>query len=68
MQEVRCKKCNKLLAKVSDIETKYYDKGFEEIPKPTGNPKHKFDLFQLEIKCPRCGEMNVRKENIKNEV
>jgi phage FluMu protein Com len=40
MQEIRCKKCNKLLAKGS------------------GN---------IEIKCPRCGEMNTKKESVENE-
>jgi len=41
MQEVRCKKCNKLLGYING---------------------------DYEIKCPRCGEMNVRKENVKDEV
>lgn len=47
MQEVRCKKCNKLLAKIDVI----------------GMSSHGV----IQIKCPRCGEMNTEKESVKDE-
>lgn len=72
MEELRCKKCNKLLARV--LETKPYaikinvEKNTMEEVETNGKQPDFFDGFlkQLEIKCPRCGEMNVRKENVED--
>ncbi len=72
MKEVRCKKCNKLLARV--LETKHstvkidFKKYTIEEVEDSGKQPNLFDGFlkQLEIKCPRCGEMNTRKESVKN--
>lgn len=58
MQEIRCKKCNKLLAKTRIEAIKKADSiVIEKVPYVT----------EIEIKCPRCGEMNVRKENINDK-
>ena len=56
MLEIRCEKCNKLLAKIADdgelkISKSAFDnrKGID----PVGE-KH----LSISIKCPRCGEMS----------
>jgi phage FluMu protein Com len=84
MREVRCKKCNKLLAKLYDNKTGYIiinpqDGTIRECTEPPkDNKKYPFDLetltrellesFAMEIKCPRCGEMNTnKKESVENE-
>lgn len=69
MQEIRCKKCNKLLGKVK--EPQYFsinikDSTIKEIDKPEEEPKFNFDSFVLEIKCPRCGHMNTNKGECQN--
>lgn len=64
MQEVRCKKCGKLLYKLyprSNGEAFGYE------------PTRAIDVDyfahlqgRIECKCPRCGEMNTKKESVKN--
>ena len=51
MDEVRCKKCNKLLGKINPLVLKIHASVKE------------FDKNEsiYEIKCPRCGEMNTNK-------
>jgi phage FluMu protein Com len=63
MEEIRCKKCNKLLGKIGAGHrhglTEYGDVGNikKYIPKiEDGNI-----TVDYEIKCPRCGEMNTNK-------
>jgi len=53
MREIRCKKCGKLLAKVYD-------------PTPNNECNIFSDFYEyckkhLQIKCPRCGEMNTER-------
>ena len=73
MQEVRCKKCNKLLARVGKKETSYIrmdikNNTISEIAKPQ-TMTETFDIAPMifEIKCPRCGEMNTKKESVEDE-
>jgi phage FluMu protein Com len=58
MQEIRCGKCNKLLGKTFVVER-------------TGNSEWDITDKQseqiVEIKCPRCGELNTnKKESVEN--
>jgi phage FluMu protein Com len=64
MQEVRCKKCGKLLAKITMDQIIVKDQKLKAGQCMADVAK--YDAFSLEIKCPRCGEMNVRKENVEN--
>ena len=52
MREVRCKKCNKLLAKTRIEAIKKADSiVIEKVPY----------VIEFVIKCPRCGEMNTER-------
>ena len=57
MDEVRCKKCNKLLGKINPLVLKIHA-SVKEFDKNEGI---------YEIKCPRCGEMNTNKGDVKDE-
>lgn len=64
MKEIRCKKCNKLLYKIDHPLYAEVENDVEQI--------HVKDsaIYQtpiVECKCPRCGEMNTKKESVENE-
>jgi phage FluMu protein Com len=66
MQEIRCKKCNK---KLGEINIEYArDSALKAGAKKELVDQYVNDMQNklLNIKCPRCGEMNVRKENVKD--
>jgi len=63
MQEVRCLDCNKLLYKTKRDGSSEVGKDIEHMVVKDDWPFG----FVIECKCPRCGEMNVRKENVKDE-
>ncbi len=66
MEEIRCKKCNK---KLGEINIKYArDKALEAGAKRELVDQYISDIQSnlLNIKCPRCGEMNTKKESVKN--
>ena len=78
MKEVRCKKCNKLLGKVYTMfgATLVAHSGDMKL-EPVSKSKE-FMLFDengnlvevsavVEIKCPRCGEMNAEKGSVEDE-
>jgi phage FluMu protein Com len=62
MQEIRCKKCNRLLCK-TDIFKGTYESDCDVVAKYD----HPLTYFTVEIKCPRCGGMNTKKESVENE-
>jgi phage FluMu protein Com len=62
MHEVRCEKCNKLLYK------KDYCGGHIEVIKNKEEPWiWEGYIPVIYIKCPRCGEMNTKKESVEDE-
>jgi len=54
MQEIRCTKCNKLLARYYPLETDL------DLTVKMIKEKHTIQAERFEIKCPRCGEMNTK--------
>lgn len=61
MQEIRCTKCSKLLYKIHEPEIRKHG-NYVEVPDA-------YEIVQpkIEIKCPRCGEKNTKKESVENE-
>lgn len=59
MKEMRCVKCNKLLCK--------YDFPGNQITADSQIKVTYDNGLTIEIKCPRCGEMNTRKESVEDE-
>ena len=63
MQEVRCKKCGKLLYKTKRDGSSEVEEDIEHMAIKDDWPFG----FAIECKCPRCGEMNTKKESVESE-
>jgi len=63
MQEVRCINCGKLLYKITNPLKEIGGEMSITIP---GKYISKEPTPKIEIKCPRCGEMNTRKESVED--
>ena len=62
MEEIRCSKCGKLLYK---ILTPRFAR-MEEDVKSSSIKTENHALQEIECKCPRCGEMNTKKESVED--
>lgn len=65
--EVRCKKCNKMLYRVIPFVVSPTSESFQtEVTRAVGVEHLALLRGAIDCKCPRCGEMNVEKENVKD--